>query len=490
MNIRPFILPLGWVLHLIAFVMVCLHCLRRRRNTGATLLWIVAAWSFPFLGPLIYLAFGIDRVSDRGDLKHRSDERLLRLRTEARNAVPQAYWHTCPDSPPCSPVEQQFNRVLDTLIPDHPPLTGNHICPLIGGDEAYPRMLDAIRNAQHHVHLQSFIIKNDRTSREFIELLREKAEAGIEVRVLYDRFGSTAALLGRLFKKSDRIPAFQSVGWTQANPMRRQFQINLRNHRKLLVIDGSVGFFGGLNIQDAHRSRPGQPPIRDYHFEARGPLVQELQYSFLRDWTFMTDEEPDALLTSSFFPRSEPAGGLTARLISAGPSTRQNVAATTYFNAITLAEKQILAVTPYFVPPPDLLHALKSAALRGVDVRLIVPAANNHPIVYHASRALYEELLQAGARIFERAPPFMHAKALVIDSLIVLTGTANLDERSLNLNYETIVAVYSDTFSDAIKQMVHEELDLSDEVHLARWRRRPSRQRLLENLCALLNPVL
>jgi len=502
MTNHPVILALGTVLHLITFILITLHCLRRRRNATSTILWIFLAWGFPVFGPLLYLTFGIDRVADRGFRKFLTEEHLLHTRKGTQETAPKAYWHNLlPGAPAQNEFQREFNRALNALLPDHPALANNQIVPLVTGDEAYPKMLEAIRNAKQHIHLQSFIIGNDATGREFMKALAAKAAEGVEIRLLYDRFGSTCAHLCGLFRKYKRLPNFQIAGWTQANFLKKQFQINLRNHRKALIIDGEKAFFGGINLHSENTSSHRKGPIRDYHFDVTGPLVQELQYSFLRDWYFITEEDPETLLSGTHFPASEPAGlpsiahrategELTARLINSGPSTEKDVAIEAFFSSITLARKQILAVTPYFVPPVDVLRALHSAALRGLDVRLIVPQKNNHFYTGLASRALYEDLLIAGVKIFERQPPFMHAKALVIDGEFSLIGTANLDERSLNLNYESSVAVYSETFADTMKCIIHEDIDLSDEVSLSGWQRRPAHRRLLENLAALMTPVL
>ena len=491
MTNHPVILALGTAAHLVAFIAVTLHCLRRRRNASSTILWIFLAWAFPFFGPLLYISFGVDRVADRGFQKFLTEEHLLHTRKGTQESAPRAYWHNLlPGAPATNEFQREFNRALNALLPDHPSLAKNHIAPLVTGDEAYPKMLEAIRGAKEHVHLQSFIIDNDTTGREFMEALAAKAAEGIEVRLLYDRFGSTCAHLCGLFRKYKRLPNIQIAGWTQANFFKRQFQINLRNHRKALIIDGKNAFFGGINLQDNNTSGHKRGPIRDYHFEVTGPLVQELQYSFLRDWFFITGEDPETLLSGSHFPHIDPAGDITARLINSGPSTEKDVAIEAFFSSITLAQKQILAVTPYFVPPVDVLRSLQSAALRGIDVRLIVPQKNNHFYAGYASRALYEELLLAGVKIYERHPPFMHAKALVIDGEFSLVGTANLDERSLNLNYESSVAVYGEEFADAMKCIIHEDIDLSDEITLNEWQRRPAHRRLLENLAALMSPVL
>jgi cardiolipin synthase len=487
---HPIILALGTALHFTAFGLVTLHSLQRRRNASSTLLWIFIAWSFPVFGPLIYLSFGVDRVADRGFKKFLTEKYFLSTRGESRKASPFAYWNDTPSAPAANELQREMNRTLDTLLPDHPVHPGNRLVPLAGGDEAYPEMLAAIRGAQKNIHLQSFIIGHGTASREFMDALAAKAAEGVQVRLLYDRFGSTRAHLLGFFRKYSRMKNLKIAGWTQANPLKRQFQINLRNHRKVLIVDGKTAFFGGVNLHNNNTSKFKTDPIRDYHFSAEGPIVQELQYSFLRDWYFITKETPETLLTESYFPKNSAAGNVAVRLIDSGPSTEKDVAIETFFSAISLAKKQILAVTPYFVPPAEILRALISAALRGVDVRLIVPQKNNHRYAGLASRALYEDLLNAGVRIYERRPPFMHAKALVVDSKLALIGTANIDNRSLALNYETTAAVFSEEFADAMKHLIHEDIASSDEILLTDWRNRPAYRRLLENLAALMSPVL
>ena len=481
---------LGSILHLLAFLTITLHCLQRRRNASSTILWIAIAWAFPVLGPLLYLSFGVDRVADRGFKKFLTNEMLLKARQKNNKTASLAFWHDFKAAPPGNEFQRELNRTFDALIPDHPPLAGNQITPLVGGDETYPKMLAAIRDAKIHIHLQSFIISNDQISRDFLEALAAKADEGITIRLLYDRFGSTKAHLSGLLRSYRKHPNFHISGWTQANPLKRQFQINLRNHRKALIVDGTQAFFGGVNIHDENCSSHKKGPIRDYHFQVEGPLVQEFQYAFLRDWYFITKEDPETLLSETCFPKMESDGAITARLINSGPSTEKDVAVEAFFNSIVLAKHQILAVTPYFAPPEDILRAMRSAALRGVDVRLIVPQKNNHLVAGFSSQGNYEDLLLAGVRIFERHPPFMHAKALIIDGEFSLIGSANIDNRSLHLNYETCAAVYSTELADAMKNIIHEDMNCSDEIQLHSWNQRPGYCRLLENLASLLDPIL
>ena len=487
-------LLIGWIFHICTFILVVVDCLKFRREATSAILWMFIAWSFPIIGPLMYLYLGVDRVPKKGLMKEQTDREMLQSRKSIERDMPErAYWqsvHEAARHQPENPFAQELNRAMNSILPDHPLLGGNTIEPLLCGDEYYPVLFDAIRNAKHHIHIQSFIIGNDSIGSSLMALLKTKSEEGVEVRLLYDRFGSTHAVLGGLFRRYRGLPNFQICGWTQANPFKRQFQINLRNHRKICVIDGTVAFCGGLNVAQNNVTQNQQPPIRDYHFMIKGAMVLELQYTFMRDWYFMTHESPVHLFEEVFYPHVTMDGSAMMRLLNSGPTGEMGAISDALFMSIVDARKQILAVTPYFVPSMDILHAFRAAALRGVDTHLIVPRRNNHIYSGLASRALYTELLDAGVRIFEREPPFMHAKAVVIDDLYALVGTANIDVRSLRLSYETNMAVYDDGFVNRMKEIILEDQDRSTEVNLQAWRRRPIQKRMLENFASLLTPVL
>lgn len=485
----------GSLLHILTFMLVCLHCLRNRREESAsTLLWIFLAWAFPILGPLLYVTIGIDRLTPRSELKRSHNEAFRRERDNREEALPLAYWHAVHAEDIIAFLDCEsdatLNRAINTLTPDYPLLAGNRLKALITGDEAFPEMMRLIDQATHHVHLQSFIIRNDKTSRALFNRLAFKAREGVTVRVLYDRFGSTHAGLTGFFRRYRNIPNMTVIGWTQVNPLKRRFQVNLRNHRKLLVVDGKMACFGGINLSDDNVTHPKAEPIRDYHFRADGPVVQQLQYAFLQDWFFMSDENPEAFLQESCFPSITHVGETAARVINSGPTSLLQTISDVFFMAIAHARKQILIVTPYFVPTPDLLRGLRCAALRGVDVRIILPAKNNHFYAGWASHAYYEGLLQAGVRLFHRTHPFLHAKALLVDSRLSIIGTANWDVRSLRLNYETSMMLYDPAFADTLKQVILEDLSASEEITLTAWRERPAWHRFIENACNLLSPVL
>lgn len=486
-------ISLGSLLHLFLAFLCTLHTLRRRREASSALLWILLVWAFPGIGVVLYAMIGMDRIPAKAFKKRASNERF-------QSRSPRREFPPCrapEESPPAvsfdsgSRLLRELNQAMDTILPESPGLSGNDVRLLLCGDKAFPAMLETIARARHHVHLSTFIIGNDRTGRTFLDLLARKAEEGVTVRFLYDRFGSTHAWAsGFLWPYQHKSPRLRLAGWTQANPLKRQFQLNLRNHRKILVVDGETAFVGGINLHDEHATRGGLPPIRDYQFQITGPAVSILQYTFLRDWFFMTGEDPDDLLVPAHFPSLSPAGDALVRVVNSGPSSRFEKIAEVYFNAIILARRTLQVVTPYFVPTADLIRALRSAAMRHVDVRLLVPRENNHVYAGLAGRAHYDELLSAGVRIFERQPPFMHAKAMLVDDELAIVGTANLDARSLRLNYETNLVLAGSSALDPLRAAVSEDFAHATEILPEEWCRRPVRQRMLENFCALLSPIL
>lgn len=485
-------LGLGTLLHILVFLAVALHCLSHPKDSRSTITWLFTVWSFPFVGAVAYAAFGVSRVPRKAWHKHRSDRRFGEARNEReQESQPLAYWRSLraahAGQPACAAT---FNRVLDRITPDHPLLAGNAIELLLDGTETYPAMLEAIRAAKHHVHLMAYIISPDEAAREILDACAERAAAGVQVRVMFDAYGSAPARMRRFFHRYRWVKNMRVVTFTQVNLFKRQIQINLRNHRKIAVVDGVVAFTGGVNLRRCHVPHDGRLDVRDYHFRVRGPLVSELQYTFLRDWYYMTDEDPGVLLSEAYFGRHAAAGPIAARIVNSGPTSTQNSLDDVFHTALAEARHDVLAVTPYLVPTEPLLQAMRTAAMRGVQVRLIVPANNNHVSVKHASRSSYSPLLESGVRIFERRGPLLHAKAMVIDDAFSIFGTANLDVRSLRLNYETMVVSYDAALAGRLVQEMQVDLAASDEIDLNVWVRRPWRHRLLENTFALASPIL
>ena len=485
----------GWAgaLHVLLFFGVAMHCLAHRRESRSTIIWLFSVWGFPFLGALGYATFGISRVPRKAWRKKHTDTRLGDARSKSeRESKPLAYWRSLREAALCQPPEKakRFDAILDRVTPDHRLLSGNSVKLLEDGTETFPAMLEAIRSARHHIHLMSYIIGADDVARELLDACAERARAGVKVRVMFDAFGSMETRGRFFFLRYRRVPNMRIMKFTQVNIFKQQMQVNLRNHRKSLVVDGRIAFTGGVNLHEGHVAKGDRQAIRDYHFEILGPLVNELQYTFMRDWYYMTDESPEELLSEAYFGDQAFAGNVPARIVNCGPTSLENTVEEVFFNAIGEARQEIIVVTPYLVLTEPLLYAFRMAAMGGVRIRLIVPGNNNHVSVFYASRSQYEELLEAGVRIFERRGPLLHAKAMVVDGCVSIFGSANMDVRSLRLNYETIVVSYAAETADRLLSELRQDLAQSDEILYGAWRRRKLGTRLLENFFSLAAPIL
>ena len=479
------------VLHVLLGAGLTYDVLLYKRRPVSAVLWLWFVWTVPYLGALAYLTFGVDRVR-RGAAERAASRALVTRRAELhptfeRYAVDRH--HLDPEHADGNPGAHIF-RGTDPAVGRNRVLRGNRAELLVDGDAFFPALLEEIRGAESSVHVQTYIFARSRIGRELLDLLSEKASEGVEVRILYDRFGSTMAHFTGYFR-SARKAGVQVRSISQANPLKGRFQVNLRNHRKIAVVDGRVGFAGGINFKDEHH--PGwteEESIRDYHLRIAGPAVSDLQLQFVEDWVFATGVKPETLLGEEYFPPLAAEGDAVAQVVPGGPDREGRGLADAVFGAITAAERSLDLVTPYFVPDEPILQALRYAARRGVEVRLVVPRRGNHWYAEQAARSLYGDLLEAGVRIFEREPPFLHAKAILADGTYAMVGSANLDYRSLHLNFETNVEVGDRAFARTLGEQIESEVEESREVTLPEYRARPLHRKLVQNFCRLFQPVL
>jgi len=478
-------------LHLLLGAGITYDVLLHKRRPVSAVLWLWFVWTVPYLGALAYLTFGVDRV-ERGAAERAASRELVSRRAELhptfeRYALDRH--HFDPEHRGDHPGAHIF-RGTDPAVGRNRVLRGNRAELLVDGDAFFPSLREAIRGAEHSVHVQTFIFGRSRIGSELLDLLSRKASEGVEVRLLYDRFGSTMAHFTGYFRAA-RQAGVRVRSISQANPLKGRFQVNLRNHRKIAVVDGRVGFAGGINFKDEHHAdRAGDGRIRDYHLRIEGPAVSDLQLQFVEDWVFATGVRPETLLGEEYFPPLSAEGEAVAQVVPGGPDREGRGLADAVFGAITAAERSLDLLTPYFVPDEPILQALRYAARRGVEVRLVVPRRGNHWYAEQAGRSLYGDLLEAGVRIFERKPPFLHAKAILADGAYAMLGSANLDYRSLHLNFETNVEVGDRSFARTLGEQVEREIEASREVRLDEHRRRPLPSKLVQNFCRLFQPVL
>jgi cardiolipin synthase len=462
---------------LVPFVLV------RRKEPSATIAWILTLVFLPPLGAILFLLFGRDRVRLPARRKRELDA-VVRAQLAA-SLVEVSEARPVPQIPLESPLERTLFRVAARLTSLRT-TSGNRVDVLIDGNAMYECLGAAIDAARHHVHAQYYLIRNDATGRWFRERLVAAAKRGVTVRLLLDGFGCFAlgaAWRRPLLEAGARVAEFLPMRSVLLQP------VNLRNHRKIVVIDGQTAFTGGFNVGDEYRGQmPGVGGWRDVHIRIEGPAAAELQRVFFQDWAFATSEPIEP---SEYFPKEQTIrGDATIAIVPSGPDTRTEAIHRLFFGAIVGAEREVLVTTPYFVPTESLMVAMELAAMRGVDLKLLLPARSNHRVTFHAGRSFYAQLLDAGVDLLEYLPGIVHAKTLVADRRVALVGSANMDLRSFRLNFELHALVHDATTATTLRDAFHEEAADSRRVARATWQSRPWTLRVKEGAARLVSPLL
>ncbi|MDA8430255.1 MAG: cardiolipin synthase [Geobacteraceae bacterium] len=455
------------------------HALMHKRDSRSALVWVSVNITMPVLGPFLYWCLGINRISRRARSWQESGRRL-----SGADIYPlEAQQGTAPLLPDTAAHLHDL-RVLSDRVVTAQLREGNCITPLIDGEEAYPAMLVGIRRAQESINLSSYIFDAGGIGATFVTQLIEAAERGVEVRVIIDA-------LGEKYSRISPRKAFQGtrVRFERYLPLRHGAYINLRNHRKLLIIDGREAFSGGMNIRDRHltASTPANSAVRDMHFSVQGPVVADLQHTFLEDWHFVTGERLDNPI---FFPGIEQRGNALVHCISDGPDKDFRKLEQIIMGALSCAKEQVSIMTPYFIPDRTMTSALIITALRGVKVRIVLPGLNNLPFVHWASRSLLRELLANGIRVCYQPAPFVHTKLMLVDQIWALVGSANLDARSLRLNFELNMSVYGTSFAAAIQRHFDQAFSTSRDITMQELEQRPLPSKLRDNVARLFSPYL
>ena len=450
------------------------HALINKRDPRSALGWILTCIAIPLLGPLLYWGMGVNRIYSRARRWHREAGKPISGLAPHPAAAPVAL-----------PAELFFlkelrslsDRVVSTELRD-----GNDVIPLENGEGAYPAMLAAIENGVSSIHLCTYIFDGDETGKRFARALARAADRGVEVRVIVDSLGEKYShpTARELLKGS-------GVQFRRFLPLRPGGYLNLRNHRKILVVDGVVGFTGGMNIGNRHLVSGRPPVVVDLHFQVTGPVVADLQRTFLDDWRFAKGEQ---LTDQRFFPAQPLAGTALVRAVSDGPDKEFRKLHWIILGAISCAKKRVSIVTPYFIPDRPLVAALVTAALRGVEITMILPELNNLPFVQWASRSYLWELLQQGVRIYSQPAPFVHTKFMVVDGSWSLIGSANLDPRSLRLNFELDLEVYDLRFGGLLDQRCAAVVANSREITIAELDGRSLPVKIRDGVAKLFSPYL
>lgn len=479
----------NWVLiievvvgYLLALILILNISLQRREPT-ATLAWVLWILLVPYLGALIYMLVGRRRLKRqvRRRLARAAvlEPHLARLGTGIADLTATA----APDH-----LRRPHDRemmMLASRMGQRAATCGNEVKLLVDANQTYLELEEAIRAAQNHVHLLYYIFQQDNTGARFRDLLLEKVKEGVVVRVLADGVGSFGL-------DSFMIPLVQAGGYfaefLPVSGLSRHWHPNLRNHRKVAVIDGVVGFTGGVNVGDEYTGRKRRVgPWRDTHLRLRGPAVHNLQEVFAEDWYFATGED---LIDERWYPEQQAIGEAMVHIIASGPDTPAQPLQRIFFTAVTSAKTRVLLTTPYFVPDQAMLVALETAAMREVDVRLLLPRRSDMRLVLHAGRSYYDELLAAGVKIYEYSSGILHAKSMVVDDRWATVGSANMDIRSFQLNFEVNAAIYGPAFANELAQLFQQDLYHAQQVTLEDLERRTLPRRMAEGFARVLSPVL
>tara|TARA_R110002049_G_scaffold30385_2_gene104204 strand:- start:749 stop:2125 length:1377 start_codon:yes stop_codon:yes gene_type:complete len=458
-------------MHLTPAIYSVYHILLYKRDTRSALGWIMACIFIPFGGPVAYFLFGINRVRSRARNLNR---RLFKIGYEfgLKRSIPQGQF-------------EKGIRAIGYHITGTELCQGNTIEVFHNGEQAYPAMLEAIKQAKNRVLLTTYILNTDKTGRAFINALSEAIERGVDVRVLVDGIGelySWPKASSLLMKNNVPVAKFLPPSLFPPN-----FYLNMRNHRKLLVIDNDLAFAGGMNISDDNISLTNKPrKISDIHFSFRGPFVNDLSKLFYDDWLLATGEQLKNDVKASITTN----GDTPCRVIPDGPGDDMDFLALTIQAVIATASESIEIMTPYFVPSRELISSLQSAALRGVRVRIVLPEKNNLFYMHWANRNTLSELLQLNIEIFYQAPPFCHSKLLCVDHEYCMVGSANLDPRSLRLNYEVGIEVFSVEMNALIRTHFNDSILKSNRLNRRELENRSIPIRLRDSLVSLLSPYL
>ncbi|MGV8916854.1 MAG: cardiolipin synthase [Pseudomonas sp.] len=469
--------------YLIGFIQLlglgaAIHALLTVRTAQGSIAWAMSLLFIPFITLIPYLVFG--RSSFDAYIKARRQ-----ANQEMRLAIGDLNWRPWIEEAVTARRSAAYAslRAMPKLG-RMPCLANNEVKLLINGEATFAAIFEAIRNAKQAVLIQFFIIHDDDLGRHLQALLLEKAAQGVAVYVLYDRVGShklPASYSNTLREGGVQIKAFATRrGWLN------RFQVNFRNHRKIVVVDGVCGFVGGHNVGDEYLGKlPPLAPWRDTHVQVVGPVVASLQESFAEDWFWATRHLPPLILPDAF-----PEDGVLCQLLASGPADPQETCSLFFVEAIHAAEERVWITSPYFIPDEAVFAALRLAVLRGVDVRILLPSRPDHYVVYAASSLYAFEAVRAGVRIFRYEPGFLHQKVVLVDSEISAIGSANMDNRSFRLNFELMLLTVDVDFARQVEDMLNADFALAREISSEDRKETHRLQQLGMRIARLVSPIL
>lgn len=471
------------ILYFLTVVTIAILIILENRNPVKTISWILVLVLLPFAGIVIYLFFGQEyrktKMFSRKGLKDL--EKLRNLTLVQLDNLPKNHFQI-------SDLLYSKKRLINLMLSNSNAIltNDNQLQVLKNGEETFPEIFNSIENAKHHIHLEYYIIEDDIIGNQLRELLIRKAKEGVEVRLIFDDVGSWELKKKFIRSMSDagvKVDCFMKVRF----PMLTS-RVNYRNHRKILVVDGETAYVGGLNFADRYRDGvPGIGPWRDTHLKVVGGGATALQIIFMADWYFVSKE---ILKGQKYFRHFKSGNGKLVQMTASGPDSDWESISQAYFSAIATATEYVYISTPYLMPTSDIVTALKTSALGGVDVRIIVPGLSDAITPKWGTNSYIEELLEAGVKIYFYKAGFTHSKVIVVDDVFSSVGTANLDFRSLETNFEVNAMIYDEEIARTLTSQFLDDQAKSEQVILADWIKRPRMNKIKESFARILSPML
>lgn len=459
--------------------------IRDTHTTAKTFAYLLLVFALPVAGSIFYFFFGINYRKERlFSKKVIANHNLFR---QIENSVKAASQKILEDH------REELAGVKDMMLflmnDSRAALSFNKATLLINGEEKFSEVYKALENAEKFIHLEYYIIENGRIANTIFEILKRKAKQGVVVRFIYDDFGSheiKRSVVPSLIDAGIQIyPFYEIKMFFLAN------RLNYRDHRKIIIVDGKIGFTGGINISDRYVNDEANSLYwRDTHIKIEGPAVNSLQYHFIANWNFCTGKRLD--VDRTFFPLdfAQSFGQDLVQINAGGPDYPRSSIMLAFFTAIVIAKEKVYITSPYFIPNDSIFDALKKAALSGKDVRLLLPGVSDSRIVNAAARSYFREMLFAGVKIYLYKKGFVHAKTILVDDMLAIVGTANMDVRSFDLNFEINAVVYSKNINRQLEETFLDDIKDSEEVMLREWVKRGKKAEFIDSCARLLSPLL
>ncbi|MBS1528690.1 MAG: cardiolipin synthase [Bacteroidetes bacterium] len=474
----------GTIIYIVIIVATCLHIVSNIHSTEKALAYMLVTIFVPFLGIAIYFAFGLDYRKNKLYSKKIVTDKTIREELQRRIKLESEKAWSSPE-----PVIQRHKKLALYLLNDGmSPLSGNNeVKLLVNGEQKFPEVLEALHNARHHIHIQYYIFEDGEIADQIKDVLIQKAREGVQVRFIYDDFGSRS--IRKAFVDELRANGVEAYPFYKVLFILLANRVNYRNHRKIIIVDGCVGFTGGINVSDRYVNKPGQLYWRDTHVKITGPGVYYLQYLFICDWNFCSGKRLK-LHPDYFCATPDAKGKAIVQIAASGPDSDHPTLMFSMEQAISLTEKELLITTPYFIPGQKIMDALVVAAMSGVQIKLLVPGESDSAFINMAARSYYSELMEAGVEIYQYKKGFIHAKTVVSDGELAIVGTANMDNRSFEMNFEVISMIYDPETAKELRDIFYGDLKHSVKISLKSWKKRPFYKRLPERLVRLFSPLL